>query len=57
MSLHQHRKHLEEQRRQLLAEQQYAQDLKTLRTARQHQVYKSFGLLDADGKPKVANQN
>ena len=46
MALHEHRKHLEEQRSQLLAEQQYAQDLKTIRTARQHKVYKNFGMLD-----------
>ena len=46
MALHEHRKHLEEQRAQLLAEQQYAQDLKTIRTARQHKVYKTFGILN-----------
>ncbi|XP_041363057.1 basal body-orientation factor 1-like [Gigantopelta aegis] len=44
--LHQHGTSLEEQKRQLLCEQQYANDLKKLRNARQHKVYKSFRLLD-----------
>ena len=45
-ALHEHRQHLEDQKKQLLLEQQYSQDLKTLRTARQHKVLKSFGMLD-----------
>ncbi|KAI0228203.1 hypothetical protein LSAT2_013993 [Lamellibrachia satsuma] len=49
-ALHEHKDKLLEQRRQLQMEQQYARDLKTLRTARQHKVFKSFGLLD-DSKP------
>lgn len=36
---------LQEQKKQLLREQQYATDLKTLRTTRQHKVLKKFGLL------------
>ena len=37
-ALHEHRNHLEDQQRQLVMEQQYARDLKTLRSARQHKV-------------------
>ena len=37
-ALHEHRHHLEDQQKQLIMEQQYARDLKTLRTARQHKV-------------------
>lgn len=47
-ALHEHRLELEDQRKQLLREQQYSHDLKMLRTSRQHKVYKSFGLLDDD---------
>ena len=45
-ALHEHRQHLEDQKKQLELEQQYSHDLKTLRTARQHKVLKSFGMLD-----------
>lgn len=44
-ALQEHKLELEDQRRQLLREQQYAGDLKKLRAARQHKVFKSFGLL------------
>ena len=37
-ALHEHRNHLEDQQSQLMMEQQYARDLKTLRSARQHKV-------------------
>ncbi len=37
-ALHEHKKQLEDQQRQLVIEQQYARDLKTLRSARQHKV-------------------
>ena len=47
-ALHEHKKHLDEQGYQLLMEQQYARDLKTLRTARQHKVFKSFGILEEE---------
>lgn len=49
-ALHEHKAHLEDQKGQLLMEQQYAGDLKMLRTARQHKVLKSFGMLEEDGK-------
>ena len=45
-ALHEHKHHLEEQKTQLLMEQQFAEDLKTLRSARQHKVLKSFGMLE-----------
>ncbi|KAK2186256.1 hypothetical protein NP493_207g01049 [Ridgeia piscesae] len=51
-ALHEHKDKLLDQRRQLQMEQQYARDLKTLRSSRQHKVLKSFGLLD-DGKPAM----
>ena len=41
-----HQIELQEQKKQLQREQQYAADLKTLRTTRQHKVLKKFGLLD-----------
>ncbi|XP_064594379.1 coiled-coil domain-containing protein 166-like [Liolophura sinensis] len=44
-ALHSHRLELEEQKKQLLREQQYSQDLKMLRTARQHHVFKPDGEL------------
>ena len=47
-ALHDHKQHLVDQKKQLLMEQQYAKDLKTLRSARQHKVFKSFGLLEQD---------
>ncbi len=47
-ALHEHRHHLEDQQKQLIMEQQYARDLKTLRTARQHKVLKSYGMLEED---------
>lgn len=47
-ALHEHKQELEEQRKQLLREQQYGDDLKTLKNSRQHKVLKSFGLLDTD---------
>lgn len=40
-----HKHDLEDQRKQLLREQQYAEDLKKLRNTRQHKVLKSFGLV------------
>jgi len=46
-ALQEHKLELEEQKRQLLREQQYSSDLKKLRTTRQHKVFKSFGLLEA----------
>ena len=45
-----HKRELEEQRKQLLREQQYANDLKKLRSTRQHKVLNKFGLL-TDGDP------
>ncbi|ELU12619.1 hypothetical protein CAPTEDRAFT_218925 [Capitella teleta] len=45
-ALHEHNKHLEDQKKQLLLEEQYSEDLKHLRSARQHQVFKSFGMLE-----------
>ena len=47
-ALHEHKTHLDEQKRQLLMEQQYAKDLKTLRSARQHKVLRSFGMLEGE---------
>ncbi|XP_077980396.1 coiled-coil domain-containing protein 166-like [Glandiceps talaboti] len=47
-ALHEHKEELEEQRRQLLREQQYGNDLKKLKNTRQHKVLKSFGLLDEE---------
>ncbi|CAH1794050.1 unnamed protein product [Owenia fusiformis] len=47
-ALHEHKAQLEEQKKQLLREQQYANDLKKIRSSRQHQVYKNFGLLDEE---------
>jgi len=47
-ALHEHKRQLEEQKTQLLTEQQYAADLKRLRTARQHKVLDSFGILEGD---------
>ncbi|XP_070581050.1 coiled-coil domain-containing protein 166-like [Ptychodera flava] len=44
-ALHEHKQELEEQRKQLLREQQYGKDLKRLKNTRQHKVLKSFGLL------------
>lgn len=44
-ALHSHKLELEEQKKQLLREQQYSQDLKLLRTARQHHVFKPNGEL------------
>lgn len=44
-ALQEHKLELEDQRRQLMREQQYTGDLKKLRTTRQHKVFKSFGLL------------
>lgn len=41
-----HQRDLEEQRKQLLREQQYADDLKKLRSTRQHKVLKAFDMLD-----------
>ncbi len=55
-ALHEHKRHLEEQKQQLLLEQQYASDLKTLRHTRQHKVLKSFGMLD-DGDKVSVKQN
>lgn len=43
-----HKRELEEQRKQLLREQQYAEDLKKLRNTRQHKVLKSFGLTEGE---------
>ncbi|KAJ8319103.1 hypothetical protein KUTeg_004194 [Tegillarca granosa] len=43
-----HQKELEEQRKQLLREQQYANDLKQLRKTRQHKVMKTFELSDRE---------
>ncbi|XP_063446467.1 coiled-coil domain-containing protein 166-like [Mytilus trossulus] len=40
-----HQLDLQEQKKQLVREQQYAGDLKTLRTTRQHKVLKKFGML------------
>ncbi|XP_078609868.1 coiled-coil domain-containing protein 166-like [Branchiostoma floridae x Branchiostoma japonicum] len=45
-ALHEHKLRLEDQRKELLREQQYAKDLAVLRSARQHKVLKSFGLLE-----------
>jgi len=50
----QHRRELEEQKKQLLREQQYADDLKKLRNTRQHKVLKQFGLL-TDGETNMEN--
>ena len=50
-ALSDHKLHLEEQKQQLLTEQQYAHDLKILRSTRQHKVLKSLGLIDKDGNP------
>ena len=44
-ALQDHKRELEEQRRQLTREQQYSEDLKKLRTTRQHKVFQSFGLI------------
>lgn len=47
-ALHEHKMQLEDQKKQLVREQQYANDLKKIRTSRQHKVYKNFGLLDEE---------
>lgn len=49
-ALHEHKTQLEEQKGQLLMEQQYAGDLKMLRSARQHKVLKGFGMLEEGEK-------
>lgn len=41
-----HQVELLDQKKQLQREQQYAADLKTLRTTRQHKVLKKYGLMD-----------
>ncbi|XP_071960781.1 coiled-coil domain-containing protein 166-like [Antedon mediterranea] len=51
-ALQEHKTDLEEQKRQLLREKQYAEDLKQLRNTRQHQVLTSFGLLDKENISK-----
>lgn len=57
-ALQEHKLELEDQRRQLLREQQYATDLKTLRATRQHKVFKSFGLLgEGEGELFEAEEN
>jgi hypothetical protein len=48
-ALHEHKRYLEDQHKELLREQQYAHDLKKLRSSRQHKVLRSFGLIDKDG--------
>ncbi|XP_052687716.1 coiled-coil domain-containing protein 166-like [Crassostrea angulata] len=50
-----HQRDLEEQRKQLLREQQYADDLKKLRSTRQHKVLKAFDMLD-NGEGDVAEE-
>ncbi|XP_060071782.1 coiled-coil domain-containing protein 166-like [Ylistrum balloti] len=50
-----HKRELEEQRKQLLREQQYSEDLKKLRNTRQHKVLKSFGLV-TEGEPVKEHQ-
>jgi hypothetical protein len=50
-ALSEHKQNLDEQKHQLVTEQQYAQDLKTLRMTRQHKVLKSLGLIDENGDP------
>ncbi|KAK3091742.1 hypothetical protein FSP39_022279 [Pinctada imbricata] len=52
-----HQRDLEEQRKQLLREQQYAEDLKILRSTRQHKVLKAFDLLgeEADVEGETAS--
>lgn len=47
-ALQDHKRELEEQRRQLVREQQYSDDLKKLRTTRQQKIFKSIGLGDGD---------
>lgn len=47
-ALNEHQRNLEEQRRQLLREQNYANDLKTLRDARQRKSYKPLDLTDGE---------
>ena len=41
---------MEEQKHQLEIEQQYASDLKVLRSSRQHKVFKKLGLVDSNGE-------
>ena len=48
-ALNEHKAQLEEQRRELVREQQYAADLKRLHTTRQHKVLKAFEMLE-EGK-------
>ncbi|XP_033123789.1 calcium-binding and coiled-coil domain-containing protein 1-like [Anneissia japonica] len=55
-ALQEHKADLEEQKRQLLCEKQYADDLKRLRTTRQHQVLTSFGLIDKENNLKQETQ-
>ncbi|XP_033752539.1 coiled-coil domain-containing protein 166-like [Pecten maximus] len=50
-----HKRELEEQRKQLLREQQYAEDLKKLRNTRQHKVLKTFGLV-TEGEPEEEHE-
>ncbi len=42
--LHQHKKQLDEQHKILTREKQYANNLQSLRTKRQGEIYKTFGL-------------
>lgn len=56
-ALQEHKLELEDQRRQLLREQQYSEDLKKLRQTRQHKVFKSFGLLgEGEGDLKAVDE-
>lgn len=47
-ALNEHQRNLEDQRRQLLREQNYANDLKTLRDARQKKSFKPLNLGEED---------
>lgn len=47
-ALNEQRIELEDQQKTLLREKQYAEDLKTIRSTRQHQVYKKLGISEED---------
>lgn len=49
-ALHEHKSYLQAQKKQLLAEQQYANDLKKLRAAKQQKLLKKQGLMDDESE-------
>ena len=56
-ALQAHKRELEEQQRQLVREQQYSDDLKKLRSTRQHKVFKSIGILGEKDTIQAIEEN